>query len=266
MSDSNSGGPSSTTPNRQQPGPRRPLQDRPIHSRVDEVPMDRSTEVTEVTAETPEVEGEPSVSNSVRDAAEWIAVVVVALVAALVIREYVVQAFEIPSQSMEDTVNVGDRILVNKLSYSIGEVDRGDLVVFERGNLIAGDTDELIKRAIALPGETIEVRSDGNIYIWGPEEGPEDAFLLPEPYLSDSAAQAFRIGAGIPVTSDVWHERCLNQPREVGRCTLDDNSFFVLGDNRGNSADSRVFGPVPAENVVGEAFFRIWPISAVGGF
>ena len=93
-------------------------------------------------------------NGTVRDVVEWVAVVVVALVAALIIREYFIQAFEIPSQSMEPTVNVGDRILVNKLSYSLGEVERGDLVVFTRGDLIAGNTDELIKRAIALPGET----------------------------------------------------------------------------------------------------------------
>lgn len=201
-------------------------------------------------------------SSSLRDVVEWIAVVIVALVAALVIREYFVQAFEIPSQSMEDTVNVGDRILVNKLSYSVGEVSRGDLVVFSRGTLTDGNTDELIKRAIALPGETLELRSDGRLYVWGPGEGPEDGVLLEEPYLNGLTLRP--PSASDSVAVDLWDERCTNA-REVGRCTLDDNSFFMLGDNRFNSTDSRAFGPVPEENIVGRAFFRIWPLRAVSG-
>ena len=201
-------------------------------------------------------------SKSIRDVVEWAAVVIVALVAALVIREYVVQAFEIPSQSMEPTVNVGDRILVNKLSYSFGDVQRGDLVVFERGELIDGDTDELIKRAIALPGETISLR-DGEIFIAAPGDGPEDAVLLNEPYLDPRFSGELRLNPTRPTGEDIWHENCLND-REVGRCVLDDDSFYFLGDNRLNSADSRTFGPVPEENVVGRAFFRIWPWRAVG--
>ena len=210
----------------------------------------------------PDTDG--ATSGGLREVVEWVAVVVVALVAALVIREYFVQAFEIPSQSMENTVNVGDRILVNKLSYTFGEVERGDLVVFERGTLTEGNTEELIKRAIGLPGETVELREDGFLYIWGPGEGPEDAIALNEPYLAEPE-RVRRPDPGDPVTIDIWDERCLNQPRETGRCTLDNNSFFMMGDNRFNSTDSRSFGPVPAENVVGRAFFRIWPVREIGG-
>lgn len=204
-----------------------------------------------------------SSSTSIRDMVEWIAVVVVALVAALVIREYFIQAFEIPSQSMEDTVNVGDRILVNKLSYSFGDVSRGDLVVFSRGTLTSGNTDELIKRAIALPGETVELRSDGLLYLWGPGEGPEDAIQLDEPYLADGLTlRPPRATDSVQV--DLWDERCAN-PREPGRCTLDDSSYFMMGDNRFNSTDSRSFGPVPEDNIVGRAFLRIWPLRAISG-
>ena len=209
-------------------------------------------------------DSEQSVTGGLREVVEWVAVVVVALVAALVIREYFVQAFEIPSQSMENTVNVGDRILVNKLSFTFGEVERGDLVVFERGTLTDGNTEELIKRAIALPGETIELREDGRLYIWGPGEGPDDAFVLNEPYLAEPD-RLRRPNPGDPLSIDLWDERCVNQPRESGRCTLDGQSFFMMGDNRFNSTDSRSFGPVPSENVVGRAFFRIWPIGEFGG-
>lgn len=202
--------------------------------------------------------------GNLRDVVEWIAVIVVALVSALVIRQYAVQAFEIPSASMETTVNVGDRILVNKLSYALGEVERGDLVVFERGTLTQGNTDELIKRAIGLPGETVELRDDGYLYIWGPDEGPESAFRLDEPYIPAEVVASTRPSDSDPVSVDLWDERCVN-PREVGRCTLDGQSFFMMGDNRFNSTDSRSFGPVPAENVVGRAFFRIWPVREIGG-
>lgn len=204
-----------------------------------------------------------STANSLRDVVEWVAVVLVALIAALIIREFAVQAFEIPSASMEQTVNVGDRILVNKLSYTVGEVERGDLVVFERGTLTEGNTDELIKRAIALPGETVEVRGDGLLYIWGPGEGPEDGVALDETYLSPGVSNRLP-NAQDPVSIDIWDPRCVNV-QTPGRCTLDESSFFLMGDNRSNSTDSRDFGPVPEENIVGRAFFRIWPLGEFGG-
>lgn len=203
-------------------------------------------------------------SAALRSFVEWIAVIVLALAAALFIKEYVFQAFEIPSASMQSTVNVGDRILVNKLSYRWGDVERGDLVVFERLPGTPGNTDDLIKRAIGLPGETIEVREDGHLWIWGPGETEQDAALLDEPYLDEGNVILDAPNDGVAITSDVWNERCVNQPREPGRCTLDDSSYFMMGDNRHASSDSRWFGPVPDENVVGRAVLRIWPIGDIG--
>lgn len=205
----------------------------------------------------------PSVSGALRTAVEWISVLVVALSAALLIKAYVFQAFEIPSASMQTTVNIGDRILVNKLSYRAGDIGRGDLVVFEKIEGTPGSTDDLIKRAIALPGETIEVRDDGRIWIWGPGETEHDAAVLDEPYLDPQNALLQPPSAGDPVNSDVWDARCVNQPREPGRCTLDDSSYFMMGDNRNASSDSRFFGPVPEENVVGRAFLRVWPLTDI---
>lgn len=197
---------------------------------------------------------------ALRSSVEWLAVIVVALSAALLIKAYVFQAFEIPSGSMQTTVNIGDRILVNKLSYRVGDVQRGDLVVFERLEGTPGSTDDLIKRAIALPGETIEIREDGRIWIWGPGESSADAERLEEPYLDEINAVLSPPSAGDALTTDVWNERCVNQPREPGRCTLNNSSYFMMGDNRNASSDSRFFGPVPEENIVGRAFFRIWPL------
>ena len=197
-------------------------------------------------------------SSDLRTILEWLAVIGSALAVALLIKAFVLQAFWIPSESMETTVNRGDRILVNKVSYRLHEVRRGDLVVFNKIEGTAG-TDDLIKRAIALPGETIEVRDDGRIWIWGPGEGPEDALLLDEPYLDPQNSLLSAPSASDPVGQDIWHDGCTNN-RTPGRCTLDDSSFFMMGDNRMRSADSRFFGPVPEENVVGRAFVRIWPL------
>ena len=202
--------------------------------------------------------------ESLRTFVEWIAVVVVALVAALLIKAFVFQAFQIPSGSMETTVNIGDRIVVNKLSYRMGEVNRGDLVVFERVEGAPGSTDDLIKRVIALPGETIEVREDGRIWIWGPGETPEDALRLEEPYLDPQNAVLDAPRGDGTGNNDVWDDQCVNEQTR-GRCTLDDTSFFMMGDNRGASSDSRFFGPVPEANLVGEAFARIWPLNKLGG-
>jgi len=201
-------------------------------------------------------------ASDFRTILEWLVVVGSALAVALLIKAFVLQAFWIPSESMETTVNEGDRILVNKMSYRLHEVRRGDLVVFRKLEGTPGDTDDLIKRAIALPGETIEVRDDGRIWIWGPGETPEQAKLLDEPYLNPQNALISRPSGSDPVSIDIWDERCTNN-RTPGRCTLDDNSFFMMGDNRTRSSDSRFFGPIPQENVVGRAFLRIWPLGDI---
>ena len=200
-------------------------------------------------------------ASDLRTILEWLAVIGSALAVALLIKAFVLQAFWIPSESMETTVNAGDRILVNKVSYRLHDVRRGDLVVFSKIEGTAGE-DDLIKRAIALPGETIEVRDDGRIWIWGPGEGPEDALLLDEPYLDPQNRRIPAPSSSTPLSQDIWHEGCTNT-RTPGRCTLDDSSFFMLGDNRTRSSDSRFFGPVPEDNVVGRAFVRIWPLGDI---
>lgn len=217
----------------------------------------------------PDEANEPSVdenlSRELRTIVEWVAVVVVAISVALLIKEFAFQAFEIPSGSMEPTVVPGDRILVNKLSYTFGEIERGDLVVFDRLEGTPGNTDQLIKRAIGLPGETVEIRDDGRLWIWGAGETGDDAVLLEEPYLNPGSA-TFRVPSSTsPPTADLWHESCANQPRTPGRCTLDDASYLMLGDNRASSTDSRFFGPVPEDHVVGRAVLRIWPLDSLSG-
>ena len=177
--------------------------------------------------------------DRVRSAVEWIAVIVGALVVALVVKTFLFQAFYIPSASMEPTLEKGDRVLVNKLSYDLHDINRGDIIVFELPPEKVGPDGikDLIKRVVGLPGETIESR-DGIVYI--------DGKRLDEPYLGEG------------VTTD--------NPA-IDRQVVPEDHVFVLGDNRDNSADSRFpnRGPIPIEDVIGRAFIQVWPPTDMGG-
>lgn len=182
--------------------------------------------------------------DRVRSLIEWVAVIIGALVVALVVKTFLFQAFYIPSASMEPTLEKGDRVLVNKLSYDLHDVHRGDIVVFELPDdqVGADGIKDLIKRVIGLPGDTIETR-DGAVYI-----GDR---LLDEPYLPEG----MRTGDGGP-----------NNPG-IERQVIPEGTVFVMGDNRGNSHDSRYAdrGPIPIDSIVGRAFVLVWPPTAVGG-
>ena len=173
---------------------------------------------------------------------EWGIVIAGAIGLALIIKAFLFQAYYIPSPSMNPTLGEGDRILVNKLSYDLHDVNRGDLVVFKsQENSV--DADDLIKRVIALSGEFITVEN-GEIKI--------DGGLLLEPYLPlDSRINSF-----------MTPMNCVNRPGENTGCRIPDNHVFVMGDNRSNSRDSRFFGPVPEFDIEGRAFLRIWPVGS----
>jgi signal peptidase I len=180
--------------------------------------------------------------------------IVVAVVLAIVIKTLFVQAFYIPSASMVPTLKVGDRVLVNRLAYRFGDIERGDVIVFsdphpapgsDRGVVggflhwlgegmgFARPADEdFIKRVIGLPGEVVEIR-DGMTFI--------DGARIDEPYLTGP-----------------------KDLRDYGPTTVPDGMLFVMGDNRVNSADSRFpppagLGFVPEDDVIGQAFVIVWP-------
>jgi signal peptidase I len=179
--------------------------------------------------------------DSFRAVRDWVVVLVVALLVALGIRTFVLQQFYISGPSMETTLFQPNRVLVNKLSYRFGDIDRGDVVVFDRVTSNGRDVqhDDLIKRVIALPGESVSIKACV-VYVDGKQ--------LDEPYLPDRDAQQ---------TDHV--ARC-RQP-EMAAVEVPDGQVFVLGDNRPQSMDSRVFGPVDKKSIVGRAFVVIWPIS-----
>jgi len=167
--------------------------------------------------------------DSARVAAEWIGLVVLALVIALLIKTFLFQAFYIPSESMVPTLKVHDRVLVNKLSYKLHPVHRDDIVVFKAPKNSDPGIDDLVKRVIGLPGESVSGHG-GHVYINGQE--------LKEPYLPTPTFTSDFAPVKIPA-----------------------NSYWVMGDNRGNSRDSRVFGTIAKHEIVGRVFVRIWPLS-----
>ncbi|MGI8684660.1 MAG: signal peptidase I [Acidimicrobiales bacterium] len=167
-----------------------------------------------------------------RNVVEWVVIIGAALLAAVGIKTYLIQAFYIPSASMEHTLNIQDRVLVNKLSYRLHDIHRGDIVVFERPPNDVGQIRDLIKRVVGLPGETVEGH-DGAVFV--------DGRQLREPYLEQGVT-----------TTDFAPKR------------IPEGYVWVMGDNRGNSSDSRVFGAVEESSIIGRAFVRVWPLTAIG--
>jgi len=195
-------------------------------------------------------EGEP------RHRRMWIEfpiLVLSALLIAVFIKTFLFQAFWIPSSSMENTLEINDRVLVNKLSYRFGDIQRGDVVVFDDPNGEPSDESvvgailrnlresvglstpksEFIKRVVGISGDTVEI--SGGVLVVNGE-------AINEPYL--------------PPRTDM---------PDFGPATVGDGELFVMGDNRNASQDSRIFGTVDAGGVVGQAFVIIWPVDRWGG-
>jgi signal peptidase I len=187
-------------------------------------------------------------------AREYFESIVIAVILALFIRTFVVQAFKIPTGSMEENLLIGDHLLVNKFVFGptatglertllpIGTMKRGDVVVFKYPE--EPDRD-FIKRVIGLPGETIEVR-EKKVYVNGT--------ALDEPYVHFLQP---------PSTNSEFHETTSFDVRErYGPVTVPPNQYFVMGDNRDNSQDSRYWGFLPRENVKGKALVIYWSYQA----
>lgn len=153
----------------------------------------------------------------------------------LVVYLFFMQPHQVSGQSMFPTLHTDDYVLTDKVSYKVGTPQRGDIVVFHAppaAHCPAGTGCDFIKRVIGVPGDTIEVKDNG-FYVNG--------IKLPESY--------------IPETT-LTQAKTFTMNRTV---TLGQDEYFVSGDNRENSSDSREWGPISSKNIVGRAFFRYWP-------
>jgi signal peptidase I len=168
--------------------------------------------------------------SAFRRNAEWVVIVAVAILSALLVKTTLIEAFYIPSGSMEPTLKTGDRVLVNKVSYRLHDIHRGDVVVFKRPPGVAGEANikDFIKRVIGLPGDTVETRGDV-VYVNGKR--------LKESYLP----------AGTRTVPSIDLKK------------IPAHHLWVMGDNRTNSSDSRFFGPIEEKSVIGRAFVQLWP-------
>ena len=193
-------------------------------------------------------------SKWVGPAREIVVLVASAALLAFLLKTFVAQAFYIPSESMLPQLQVNDRVVVSKLAYRLHDPRRGDIVVFdcpptscvnqkhvgggiggllrdvgEGIGVIQPSAEEFIKRVVALPGETVEGKA-GAVYINGQR--------LREPYLPERITTA-----------------------DFPAVTVPEDHLWVMGDNRGNSSDSRVFGPITRSSVVGRTIVRVWPLA-----
>jgi signal peptidase I len=166
---------------------------------------------------------------------EFVVLVGLAVLLAMGIKAWVVQPFFIPSGSMIHTLEINDRVLVNKFIYRFGAPKPGNVVVFAGPVGPSGTDEDLIKRVIAVGGQTVDIR-DGYVYVNGKK--------LDEPYVTPANRDKYTLPAPVKIPAGyIW----------------------VMGDNRGNSADSRVIGPQPVSRVLGQAFVIYWPIDRLRG-
>jgi signal peptidase I len=163
---------------------------------------------------------------------EWVFVIVLALGFTLLFRIYVAEGRWIPSESMVPTLQVGDRLIIEKVTPRITGIARGDIIVFSPPEASARKED-MIKRVIGLPGDTLYI-NDGKVYV--------NDVALNEPYEAEAPEKDFKT------------------------YTVPENSYFVMGDNRNDSYDSRYWGPVPADHIIGKALVRYFPIDNIHMF
>lgn len=176
-----------------------------------------------------------------------------ALLIAVLLKTFVVQPFWIPSESMRETLQIDDRVLVWKPAYQLGEIEPGDVVVFRRGEaedlswpekavrsvlealgIQSPGNEDLIKRVIGLPGDTVAIE-DNQVLV--------NDEAIDEPYIAEPEMQ------------------------DMAEITVGEGGVFVMGDHRcgGCSQDSRVIGEIPIKDIVGQAVFIIWPFDRMGG-
>lgn len=171
---------------------------------------------------------------------EWVGIFLIAFAVFALVRTFVVAPYTVPTGSMEPTIQIGDNIFAQKITLNLGQdVEPGDIVVFENPESTS-DHDILVKRVIAVEGQTVSFEG-GKVLV--------DGVPLDEPYAQGMTYELFSTSPGTTLSFPY---------------TVPEGHVWVMGDNRENSADSRYFGPVPKENLIGVAFFRYWPLDRIG--
>lgn len=179
----------------------------------------------------PETAGRDQNKNSIL---EWLKTILIAVIIAIPIRFFIAEPFIVSGASMDPTFASGQFLIVDRLSYNLGIPDRGDVVIFKYPE---NPKVYYIKRVIGLPGETISIK-DGKVTIIN-DQNP-DGFVLEENYLSP-----------------------LHRSYDTESITLERDQYFVLGDNRAQSSDSRIWGPLGEKYIVGRPFIRLFPFNSV---
>ena len=173
-------------------------------------------------------------------ALSWVVTVGVAVLVALVVRSFLLQMFWIPSVSMAPTLEKGDRVIVGKVG-DVSSPGRGDVIVFNRPPTLPTGEDHLIKRVVGLPGDRVAFQ-DGDVYV--------NDQVLAEPYLPAGTETLQLTDPGCTIEAP---------------CVVGPNQYWMMGDNRDESADSRRFGAIESSTIVGRAFVTVWPLSRIGG-
>jgi signal peptidase I len=199
----------------------------------------------------------PGLPRGARIVLDWVLTIVGAILIVLAIKQWVVNPYRIPSSSMEPTLHCArpapgceasysDRVLANRFIYRFRDPKRGEIIVFKtppEAAVKCGEGGTFVKRLIGLPGEKLKEDDQGFISVQPP--GTSDWYRLKEPYVQPSRRLADTAHFG-----ETW--------------TVPPGEYFFMGDNRGQSCDSREWGAVPRKNLIGEVFFVYWPPNRIG--
>jgi signal peptidase I len=182
-----------------------------------------------------------------------------AVLLALGVRTFVAEPRYIPTSSMEPTLQIDDRLIIDKVSFLFRKPQRGEIVVFypPESPVVPDPSKVYIKRVIGLPGDRLAIKG-GKVYVNGK--------VLPENYIAEPAN--YELPSEQPTVCPPICLPSLKLVREnnIVSFTVPDNHYWVMGDNRNNSADSHVWGFLPGDRLVGRALFRYWPLNRFGGF
>lgn len=214
---------------------------------------------------------------------DWCNTVYFAGFVASIVMFFFIQAFKIPSESMQDTLLVGDHLFVNKAAYGfripftnirfgeLSPIKKGDIIVFQfpakdRKQINCGESQygrDFVKRVIALPGDTVEMKK-GELFVNGEK-------ILPQGYerYENVARIPYQPEEDLELYQKVWENHQLDNyygmylRDNFGPVKVPENHYFGMGDNRDNSCDSRFWGPIPRENIKGKAWFIHWPFNRI---